>query len=153
MPPKRAKHSKKDTDVSFKEESQGAHSVSSTEALLLQMLELMQEKEDKRAVEEEERRIQEEERRIQEERRRKQEEDRRKEDEDRRFQALLQAFSQHTLPSQPANSYQQTSNPPTVTTSSQQKRPTTSMPSKLLPDATFTSFKHWKRGWEDFSLT
>ena len=84
---------------------------------------------------------------------RKEEEDRRKGDEDQRFQALLHAFSQHTLSSQPVTSHQQTSNPHTVTTSSQQKRPTTSMPSKLLPDATFTSFKHWKRGWEDFSLT
>ena len=134
---------------------EGAHSVSSTEALLVQMLKLMQEKEDKRAEEEENRRIQEENRRIQEEDRRKLEEDKRRQDEDRRFQELIKAFSQRSEPSTSVASPQSLASPPTVglSTSSLQKRPTTSMPSKLLSDATFTAFKHWKRGWEDFILT
>ena len=152
MSQKRANKSKQDPDMTEAEESQGAHALSSTEALLMQMINLMQEKDDRHMREEEHRRLQEEERRQQEEDRRRQEEDNRRQDEDRRFQALLQAFSQRTESSSTVNSSQLPATSSPVSTSSQ-KRPTTSMPSKLLPDATFTAFKHWKRGWEDFSLT
>ena len=150
MPQNGSKQGKKDSPTPSKVETSGAQSTS-TETLLLQMLKLMQDKEDKRALEEEKRRQQEEERYLREQERHRKEEERRKQDEDRRFQAIMQAFSQHTAPSTASNSTQQPAILPS--TSSQQKRPTTSMPSKLLPDVTFTSFKHWKRGWEDFSLT